>query len=236
MAFVRACVNTYCMLDQSLLERGPYHWLAGSVVEKLSDSEVTQGWPRERSMYSINSHGFRGSEFESGGVAVIGCSHTFGYGQLEADIWPTLVGRSLALPVCNFGWPGSGSDTHSRVALTWLHRVQPRVVVHLDVYPNRREFMWSEWQNEIATGRDDAEWQSRLCLSETEQWLNTERNRRTVAHIAQECAAQYVYINRSTFKNQFSRISTGRPARDGVHPTTDCHRAIADFVHQSLSE
>lgn len=223
-------------LDFSHLERGPYHWHASTTVERLKPSEVVAGWPRERNMYSINSYGYRGTEFESGGVAVLGCSHTFGYGQLEQDIWPTLLGKQLGLPVCNFGWPGSGSDTHSRVALTWLDRVQPRIVVHLNVYPNRREVMWSEWNNLILSGTSGESHWDEMCVSPVEQWLNTERNRRCISSLAHELGAQHIYIDRATFKNNFSRITTGRPARDGLHPSTDCHRAIADFVHQSLSE
>jgi len=221
-------------LDFSHLERGPYHWHAGTTVERLKQGEQCVGWPRERNMYRINSYGYRGSEFDSDCVAVLGCSHTFGYGQLEQDIWPTLLGAELGLPVCNFGWPGSGSDTHSRVALTWLERVQPRVVVHLDVYPNRREFMWSEWNNLMLNGSTGESHWDELCASPVEQWLHTERNRRTIRSISEELGARHIYIDRATYKNKFSRIVTGRPARDGVHPTTDCHRAIAEWCVQQV--
>ena len=221
----------------SYLHRGPYHWHAASTVERLDSKETVQAWPREPHMYTINSQGFRGAEFETNCLAAVGCSHTFGYGQLEQDTWPSLLGTALDLPVSNMGWPGAGADTFSRVAMTWFEQLQPRVVCVLDVYPNRREFMISEWQNQIHNGTNDSDQMAKICASPVEQQFNTERNRRCIQNLADEYGSKCVWIDRLTYKQKFSRISTGRPSRDAAqHPSTDCHSAISEYLVKALAE
>ena len=97
--------------------------------------------------------------------------------------------------------------------------------------------MLSEWQNQIynGTGKDDN--MNKICASPVEQQFNTERNRRCIQNLAAEYGSQCVWIDRHTYKQKFSRISTGRPSRDAAqHPSTDCHRAISEYLLEALAE
>ena len=68
--------------------------------------------------YYINSHGFRSPELvkpdiksqEDQCIAFLGCSHTFGTGIDQKDIWVELVCKELGYKPVNLGFPARGLD------------------------------------------------------------------------------------------------------------------------------
>lgn len=102
----------------------------------------SQGWCRPGAIsYRINSEGFRGAEFETGGLLTLGCSFTMGIGLPERAVWPWLVAQDLNLPVANLAWGGISADTCFRMAAHWIPRLRPRLVIMLTPPPDRLEIM-----------------------------------------------------------------------------------------------
>ena len=61
--------------------------------------------------YYINSHGFRCPELDNDPcIAFLGCSHTFGTGLDQKDIWPEIVSEKLGYRPVNLGFPARGID------------------------------------------------------------------------------------------------------------------------------
>lgn len=61
--------------------------------------------------YYINSHGFRSPELNQDPcIAFLGCSHTFGTGLDQKDIWVQRVSKELGVNPVNLGFPARGLD------------------------------------------------------------------------------------------------------------------------------
>tara|TARA_B100001057_G_C22782128_1_gene924085 strand:- start:163 stop:1311 length:1149 start_codon:yes stop_codon:yes gene_type:complete len=68
--------------------------------------------------YYINSHGFRSPELikpdinsqEDNCIAFLGCSHTFGTGIDQKDMWTEIVANDLGCKPVNLGFPARGID------------------------------------------------------------------------------------------------------------------------------
>jgi len=61
--------------------------------------------------YYVNKHGFRCEEFtDTDSIVFFGCSHTFGTGLDQDDIWTELVAKELGLRSVNISCPAIGID------------------------------------------------------------------------------------------------------------------------------
>jgi hypothetical protein len=103
--------------------------------------------------YKTNSHGFRCLEFSPlpvGGknVIVLGCSHTFGQGLEESEIWITQLEKLLnnkMLRFWNLAQPGASPDACVRLLYASEKVLFPKIIIvcwpawsrreRLDVYP-----------------------------------------------------------------------------------------------------
>ena len=86
-----------------------------------------QGWDREDAFtYHINRYGFRGQWSNSPDVLALGCSHTFGIGLPEEDVWCSIVKRELGFKLNNLGLPGTGLDGVFRVAQYYFKTHKPQ--------------------------------------------------------------------------------------------------------------
>ena len=92
--------------------------------------------------YNINEYGFRTSfDFDNkDSLIALGCSHTFGVGNRENEIWPTILSDRLKLKLYNLGVPGGAMSSCFRVLEQWIARIKPKMVVILEPHPSRREF------------------------------------------------------------------------------------------------
>lgn len=92
--------------------------------------------------YKINEYGFR-TEFnfdDEDSIITLGCSHTFGIGNRENEIWPFYLSTNLNLKLYNLGVPGGAMSSCFRVLSFWIHKIKPKIVVLLEPHPARREF------------------------------------------------------------------------------------------------
>lgn len=98
------------------------------------------GWLNSKFTYKFNSHGFRCEEFTADpSIVFLGCSMTAGIGLPIELTWPTLVSNKLNLKCYNLGIGGASNDTAFRLALHWLEKIKPEIVVFCRTFPTRME-------------------------------------------------------------------------------------------------
>lgn len=75
--------------------------------------------------YELNSYGYRCKDFskytDGKFILAIGCSHTFGTGLHNKDIWCNQLGSSLKMPVMNLASAGMGPDWLYTITSTYAH-------------------------------------------------------------------------------------------------------------------
>ena len=84
--------------------------------------------------YNLNSYQFRSDEFSSNesGNVFLGCSDTFGVGQLWEHTWPYILSK-MAFPndkIYNLGVPGAGSDTPFRILNSLKDKIKIKNIFH----------------------------------------------------------------------------------------------------------
>ena len=88
-------------LETKLLHNNGYAYL----------DEVTTWQIKDNVRYRFNKYGFRCEEFtDTDCIAFLGCSHTFGTGLDQAQIWPEIVCKELGVRCVNLGLPARGID------------------------------------------------------------------------------------------------------------------------------
>jgi len=80
--------------------------------------------------YRINNYGFRGDDWEIGTDCdvCIGSSNTWGGGNYEENIYPTLIAKETGRTVYNLGYPAGTADGTFRYATYWLPILKPKTV------------------------------------------------------------------------------------------------------------
>jgi len=80
--------------------------------------------------YRINNYGFRGDNWEIGTDCdvCIGSSNTWGGGNYEENIYPTLIAKETSRTVYNLGYPAGTADGSFRYATYWLPILKPKTV------------------------------------------------------------------------------------------------------------
>lgn len=100
-------------------------WLKN--IQKQPKFFKERGWDREDAFtYHINRYGFRGQWSERPNALALGCSHTFGIGLPEKDVWCSIVKRELDIELNNLGIPGSGLDAVFRIARYYFETLKPQ--------------------------------------------------------------------------------------------------------------
>lgn len=96
--------------------------------------------------YKVNSYGYRCPEFRplpDGGknVVVLGCSHTFGEGLEENEIWITQVAKesNKILRWWNLARPGSSADQMIRILYGTEKVIFPKIIIACWPVLSRRE-------------------------------------------------------------------------------------------------
>lgn len=97
--------------------------------------------------YSVNSHGYRCPEFTplpDGGknVVVLGCSHTFGEGLNESEVWVSQLEKLLnnkQLRFWNLGQPGASVDKCIRILYGSERVLFPKIIIVCWPAVSRRE-------------------------------------------------------------------------------------------------
>lgn len=99
-------------------------------------------------LYKVNRHGYRCPEFPSksleGGknVVVLGCSHTFGIGSSDDELWVNLFEKKLQnnrLRFWNLGQPGASGDLIVRILYSTEQILFPDIILVCWPHMSRRE-------------------------------------------------------------------------------------------------
>ena len=123
----------------------------------FSDSELPKFMPYKD--YKTNSYGYRCPEFNKhleGGknVIVLGCSHTFGEGLEEKEIWVNILAKNLenkhsvkTLRWWNLARPGGNADQLIRILYATENFLYPKIIIACWPAISRRERLDLESQN-----------------------------------------------------------------------------------------
>lgn len=190
--------------------------------------------------YRVNSWGHRGSEFEQGGVVMLGCSFTWGWGMCEQWSWPWLIGSELGLPVNCLGYPGEGGDRAAMLALGWIPELKPKKVYFLDLFTTRRTWLL-KWQpgTTLFMNHDSEEGRKpqyqvlqQIAQSEAQEWFDQQRNLSVIREQCRAVGADLHYIDYGGYKKWVADQPRDRDSelksRDrGNHPSREEHELIA---------
>lgn len=93
--------------------------------------------------YRVNNYGFRGDNWDIGTDCdvTMGSSDTWGGGNYEEDIYPTLIAKQTGRTVYNLGYPAGTADGVFRYAYYWLNKLKPKTVYTLFPNPKRAELI-----------------------------------------------------------------------------------------------
>lgn len=123
----------------------------------FSDSELPKFMPYKD--YKTNSYGYRCPEFsnfQEGGknVIILGCSHTFGEGLEEEEIWVNALAKSLEdkhsikkLRWWNLARPGGNADQMIRILYATEKFLYPKIIIACWPAISRRERLDIEPEN-----------------------------------------------------------------------------------------
>ena len=113
--------------------------------------------------YYINKHGFRCEDFsDTDCIAYIGCSHTFGTGVTQDDIWPELVSKYFNKRTVNLGIGAVGIDYFNiYMNLFFASEVKNCKAIVVMLPPSIRSSFFYHWLDEsetFGTGIGQLEW------------------------------------------------------------------------------
>lgn len=218
-----------------------------------------------RDQYKLNSQGYRCREFSplpNGGknVAVLGCSHTFGEGLDDSEIWISQLEKLLnntSLRFWNLAHPGASPDLCVRTLYGSEKVIFPKIIIvcwpvwsrreRLDKYP--KSLTKDDSELLLETGHTDRN-NFLKCVFQVEKFA--EYNQAKVFH----CFAQDVYDIPNNSNNVFNdtslrlcwpewspdsqpnfaknihrRILTPSVARDGIHYGIEHHSTFAKKIY-----
>ena len=99
-------------------------------------------------LYKLNQYGYRCPEFPTKSlegkknVIVLGCSHTFGIGSSDVELWVNLFEKKLSDPrlrFWNLGQPGASGDLIVRILYATEKILFPNIILVCWPNPSRRE-------------------------------------------------------------------------------------------------
>jgi len=192
--------------------------------------------------YTHNNYGYRINNRDwnldaKTKMFALGCSNTFGVGINVNDIWPELVNKSLGAELFNFGVSGGTSDTVSRILYLSLQVTVPEYVFILWPEANR----YDDYHDPVICPGDQSDFpvpQRRSAwnlvpeiLKTNQLYNNYQRNKLFVQLLSKVYHFKLIELEWEIEKSildstEQSQILSG--ARDGMHPSEEFHRLIAD--------
>jgi hypothetical protein len=224
-----------------------------------SDNEIPA---QDNPGYSVNSSGYRCPEWlplpdGKKNVVVLGCSHTFGEGLDDGDVWVdqlySLVDQRLRF--WNLGQPGASADKIIRILYATEKVLFPKIII----------ICWPEWSRRERLDRTPVNLTSNNALLKTETDHTDQNNFLKNVFFAEKfaeqqtaklfhCFAQDVYeipnavaysetslrcaglngINIIYPDAKREQISTPSLAKDGIHYGVEHHRVFAEKFYNKF--
>lgn len=206
--------------------------------------------------YKTNSYGYRCPEFQplpDGGknVIVLGCSHTFGEGLQEEEIWISQVAKqsNKILRWWNLAQPGASADLMIRILYGTEKVLFPKIIIACWPAQSRRERLDSSPQNLTSNNSllkiennhtDRNNFLKNLFFLEKFAERNVARTFHCFAEDAYELQNESHVLKNYTIKNCWpewdkhhlpdskrEHITVPSLARDGVHYGVEHHNVFA---------
>lgn len=211
--------------------------------------------------YKINSYGYRCPEWKplpvgKKNVVVLGCSHTFGEGLEDGDVWVDQLYKKVdqkRLRFWNLGEPGASADKVVRILYATEKVLFPKHIVICWPFWSRRERLDTHEQNIMG---DHKTLQSETEHTDKNNFLKNvffaEKFAEKVGAKIFHCFAQDVYeipnvlnvYSKTSIKlcwpywstqksDSPNRIRTTEPnlAKDGLHYGVEHHRRFAELLY-----
>lgn len=197
---------------------------------------TAKGWDKPEAIsYKLNSHGFRCEEFDSTPcLVVLGCSHTFGIGLPDKDVWGSLVGAALGLKVVNLGWPGQSADYCFRMAEYWLARLPVEHCVMLTPPEGRIEIITQKQTETFMPGSvsnyyNPQDWfLSQWIMNEENHRINNLKNKLAIKQLCSDAG-----ISCQIYDSDIDLMADRKNldyARDYMHHGPNAHKMLAEKI------
>lgn len=185
--------------------------------------------------YTYNSLGFRGDKWPLPPLEecfmTVGCSHTEGVGVNDDETWPAYIANDIGLKHVNFGWAGRSNDYIARTVATWAPVINPKFVIIMYTYPNRREYYREQGPEPYITRpwgwfQENPEmWDSMTRLNNpVEDMTNWYKNHMMIKQVLHEHNIPYIwngtFLNDNTIHDR-NRFDGNYEVEDGFHATPE---------------
>lgn len=233
-------------------------WLDTDSQEKFDynlknnfDKLEKYGWLTTPVSYTFNSCGFRSVEFTNDdSIVFLGCSVTMGIGLPLDKIFPINVSNSLKLKCFNLAISGSSSDTSFRLALHYLEKLRPKIVVLSVFFPARMEVLDIDKAIHLLPRYGVPPKLYNTWLSTEENiYLNEMKNMMAIKHLCQHFNIKFVYITHSDeildavkipskgfpSPNLIDKITEHNLARDLIHPGVGFHSDVCNRILNDIA-
>jgi hypothetical protein len=208
--------------------------------------------------YNVNSDGFRSNfEFhrrkEKEVDIFLGCSHTFGIGHYEEEVWTSIVSNYTGNTSVNLGMPSTGTGTHYYSLLQYIDHYKVRNVFmfapivprysYFDEYFTHRTFnpLWPEaWKMQQPFTEGYLQY---VAIDDRSIYLNHLQFLHAIAYLAQSRGANLYYKHTfptRTYRRyiEYDRDSPNGPkimSIDGDFPYSD-YTLPRDGAHMSVED
>jgi hypothetical protein len=200
---------------------------------KKSDLEKN-GWLEKEITYSINSEGFRCPQFDNNDcVMFLGKSVSIGIGLEYERIYPTLVSKVLGLRCANLSIAGTSNDTSFRMALHWIGKLKPKILVFDSEAKDRVELLsMDSVMNFVPSLPDTHPFYLTHLSAEENSVLNYKKNLLAIIKLCDINQTKFVEVstyktnlssNRSTYELKKPDPASNQYARDLIHPGNFIH-------------
>lgn len=203
---------------------------------RLKDS----GWLDKAIEYKFNSHGYRTDEFnfDIPCICVFGCSVTMGSAMRNQDLYLTHIGNHLKLQTYNFGIGGGCDSTSIRLALTWLSKLNVKLVLYQQSFAERVEVICNEVYPRIYgvnavlggdTFKDSGEFMRHWAINDVNSELLSIKNKLAMEKLCETLNIKLISLHIDDFFQH-----TTDWARDLKHPGATAHKLIAENILNTL--
>jgi len=221
----------------SQYSRQTLYWLPPDTQELYNlnlknhkDQLEKYNWIDQPITYSFNSHGFRSEEFTNDPtVLFLGCSLTMGIGLPVENTWCHHVANQLNLHNANLGLGGSSNDTAFRLALHWLDKINPKIVILYSPSTTRFELLGAHQYYDYLPGHTAMpaqEYYKLWSLHSANGELSQIKNQLAIQQLCTSLNIKFLSFD----VEKYSQSNLVDLARDLMHPGLESNKAIADVA------